>query len=108
MKSRFVLAALLAAALSAQPPFGRRGGPQFENLRQAGQLLRDGKTAEALAAVKKELETNPNSTQPAVLLDNLGDTVPARKIFQHAIAAAADPAAKAQAQRAMAMSSAFD
>jgi tetratricopeptide (TPR) repeat protein len=108
MKSRFVLAALLAAALSAQPPFVGRGGPQSENLRQAGQLLRDGKTSEALAAVKKELETNPNSTQAASLLDNLGDTVAARKIFQHAIDAAADPAAKAQAQRAMAMSYAFD
>src|ERR1043165_1977786 len=108
MKSRFVLAALFAVALSAQPPFVGRGGPQSENLRQAGQLLRDGKTSEALAAVKKELETNPNSTQASTLLDNLGDTAAARKIFQKAIDAAADPAAKAQAQRSMAMSYAFD
>src|ERR1051326_2593862 len=105
MKSRFVLAALLAAALSAQPPFVGRGGPQSENLRQAGQLLRDGKTAEALAAVKKELEANPNSTQAASLLYNLGDTAAARKIFQHAIDAAADPAATTQAQRALPTSS---
>jgi len=106
----FSLAAALfaAATLSAQPPQGGRGGPQSENLRQASQLLREGKTSEALAAAKKELEANPNSGQAANLLDNLGATADARKVFQRIIDNASDPAAKANAQRAMAMSYAFD
>jgi Flp pilus assembly protein TadD len=102
-------AALFAAAvLFAQPPQGGRGGPQSENLRQAGQALREGRTADALAAVRKEVEANPNSGQAANLLDNLGSTADARKIFQRAIDAATDPAGKAQLHRAMAMSYAFD
>jgi len=110
VKSAFAAALLAAAALSAQPPqgMGGRGGPQSENLRQASQLFRDGKTAEALAAVKNELEANPNSGAAANILDNLGATAEARKVFQRMIDAAADPAAKANAQRSMAMSYAFD
>jgi tetratricopeptide (TPR) repeat protein len=103
-------AAVFAAGLLAQPPqgMGGRGGLQSENLRNASQMLRDGKSTEALAAVKKELETNPNSTQAAALLDNLGASSEARKIFQHAIDSTSDPAVKANAQRSMAMSYAFD
>ena len=109
--SQALAAALFAAAtLSAQPPqgMGGRGGPQSENLRQANQLYRDGKTAEAIAAVQKELAANPNSGQAATMLDNLGATAEARKVFQRMIDAADNPAAKAQAQRQMAMSYAFD
>jgi tetratricopeptide (TPR) repeat protein len=108
MRSKIAAALMAAAALCAQPPQGGRGAPQPENLRQASQLLRDGKTTEALAAVKKELEANPNSGAAANMLDNLGATVDARKVFARMIDAAADPAAKANAQRAMAMSYAFD
>ena len=104
----FPLALIAAVSLCAQPPQGGRGGPQSENLRAATQAMRDGKNAEALAAVKKELEANPNSSQAASLLDNLGDTAGARKVFQRIIDASADPRAKANAQRAMAMSYAFD
>jgi tetratricopeptide (TPR) repeat protein len=71
-------AALFAAALSAQPPQGGRGGPGNEMTRQANQLDLDGKGAEA------------------------------RALFQKAIDTAATPAAKANAQRAMAMSWAFE
>ena len=110
MQIRRTLAAALlaAAALSAQPPQGGRGGPQSETLRRATQLFREGETGDALAAVRKELEANPNSVQAATMLDNLGATADARKVFQRAIDNAADPAAKAQSQRAMAMSYAFD
>jgi Flp pilus assembly protein TadD len=110
MQARFPFpAALIAAAsLFAQPPQGGRGGPQSENLRQATQAMRDGKNAEALAAVKKELEASPASMQAASMLDNLGATADARKVFQRAIDAASDPRAKANAQRSMAMSYAFD
>ncbi|HTP31220.1 MAG TPA: hypothetical protein VMJ75_03540, partial [Candidatus Acidoferrales bacterium] len=108
----FTLAAALlaAAALQGQPPqgMGGRGGPQSETLRQAAQLLREGKTADALAAVEKELENNPNSGQAATMLDNLGATADARKVFQRALDAAADAGAKANWQRQMAMSYAFD
>jgi Flp pilus assembly protein TadD len=110
MQARYLFpAALIAAAsLCAQPPQGGRGGPQSENLRQATQAMREGKNAEAMAAVKKELEANPNSSQAASMLDNLGATADARKVFQRMIDASADPRAKANAQRAMAMSYAFD
>jgi Flp pilus assembly protein TadD len=100
--------ALAAALIAAAAACAQRGDPQSESLRQASQLLRDGKTAEAIAAVRKELEANPNSGPAANLLDNLGATADARKVFQRMIEAAADPAAKASAQRAMAMSYAFD
>jgi tetratricopeptide (TPR) repeat protein len=106
----FMAASLFAAApLSAQPPqAGGRGGPQSENLRAAQQALRDGKEADALAAVRQELSANPASTGAANLLDTLGQPAEARKVFQKAIDGAADPAAKASLQRAMAMSYAFD
>jgi len=70
--------------------------------------MRDGKTADAMAAVKKELEANSNSMQAASMLDNLGATADARKVFQRAIDSAPDLRAKANVQRAMAMSYAFD
>ena len=81
---------------------------QSENLRAAQQAMRDGKDADALAAVHKELAANPASIQAATMLDNLGQTAEAKKVFQKAIDAAADPGAKANAQRAMAMSYAYD
>jgi Flp pilus assembly protein TadD len=110
MQVRHLLVAALIAAssLCAQPPQGGRGGPQSENLRQATQAMREGKAADALAAVKKELEANPNSSQAATMLDNLGATADARKVFQRAIDAAADPRMKANVQRQIAMSYAFD
>src|SRR5215471_10503190 len=104
----FTAAMIAAASLCAQPPQGGRGGPQSENLRAATQAMREGKNAEALAVVKKELEANPNSSQAASMLDNLGATGDARKVFQRMIDGASDPRAKANAQRAMAMSYAFD
>jgi Flp pilus assembly protein TadD len=106
----FAAALLATAALPAQPPqgMGGRGGPQSENLRQAAQMLREGKIADGLAAVKKELEANPNSGQAATILDNLGATADARKVFQHAIDAASDPGMKANLLRQTAMSYAFD
>src|SRR5690348_6866467 len=63
---------------SAQPPQGGRGGGGSAEVREGTRLDLEGKTAEAKAA------------------------------FQKAIDTAANPAAKANAQRAMAMSYAFD
>jgi tetratricopeptide (TPR) repeat protein len=83
-------------------------GGSSENLRQATQLMNEGRTADAIAAVRRELQTNPTSTQAANLLDLLGATTEARQVFQRAIDAATDPAANANLQRSMAMSYAFD
>ena len=95
-----------SATLVAQPPQGGGRGPQSENLRAAQQAIREGNSAGALAAVRKELASNPASGQAAGMLDTLGATAEAKRVFQKAIDAAPDPAAKANAQRAMAMSSA--
>ncbi len=99
----------LSAALYAQPP-GR--GPQPEFVREGQQLMRQGKLDQALALYKQELEKSPDSV-PAdnaagVVLDLIGRGGEARKYFAQAIASASTPQAKAAAERAMAMSYAFD
>lgn len=70
--------------------------------------MRAGKNDEALAAVRREVAANPTSAAAANLLDTLGATAEARVVFQRRIESASDAAAKAAAQRAMAMSYAFD
>ena len=92
------LVAAAAALLSAQS----------EYLRTAQQALREGKDSDALAAIRQELATNPNSTAAGNLLDVTGQPAEARKVFQRALDMAAAPAAKASLHRAMAMSYAFD
>ena len=108
----YLAAVLLSAVLYAQPPQGGRGGPQPEFMRQAQQALRDGKLDDALAVYRKELAANPNSLQAnnaaGAVLDLMGQGADARKHFQRAIDAAPDPAAKANAQRQLAMSYAFE
>ena len=81
-------------------------------MRQAQQALRDGKLEDALGVYQTELATNPNSL-PAnhaagAVLDLLGKGAEARQHFQKAIDAAPDAAAKAAAQRQMAMSYGFE
>jgi tetratricopeptide (TPR) repeat protein len=105
----YCVALLIVAApagLLAQQKQGK-GKESSPDLRQAADCIRDGKTAEALAAVQRELAANPTSAAAANLLDTLGETQAARAIFQKRIAAAPDAAAKATAQRALAMSYAF-
>jgi tetratricopeptide (TPR) repeat protein len=105
-----IAAAVAVASLLIPVPLGAQGGrgSQSPNIQQASQLMRAGKTAEALAAVREELKSNPASTQAGNLLDTLGATKEAKAVFQRAIDAAIDPLSKANAQRAMAMSYAFD
>jgi tetratricopeptide (TPR) repeat protein len=100
---RLIFATMAVALLATA-----QRGPQSENLRAAQQAIRDGKTDDAAAAVKKELAANPASMQAATMLDTLGQTAEAKKVIQRNIDAAPDPAQKASAQRAMAMSYAFD
>ncbi len=99
------LALLASAWLGAQPPASKQQSP---HLQQALELIKADKPAEALAAVKRELAENPTSGPAANLLDTLGATKEARAVFEKRIDAAPDAAAKAAAQRAMAMSYAFD
>ncbi len=96
------------AAALAQPPTQ----PQTELLRQGQQLLRQGKTDEAIATFRKELERSPDSAAAlsaiGIALDLDGRTAEAKKYFAKAIELAPNAQAKAAAQRAMAMSYAFD
>lgn len=108
---RFVLAtAISIAMLAAQAP--KQQGQQSEGVRQAQKLMRAGNLNEALAAYRQELKTSPNSLAAlngaGVTLDLMGKTSEARSYFSKAIEAAPTPQAKASAQRAMAMSYAFD
>jgi tetratricopeptide (TPR) repeat protein len=107
---RLGIATLLTVlALSAQPP---QQGPQSELVREGQRLMREGKLDEALAAFRKELSASPKSlpalNAAGVTLDLMGKTSDARTFFAKAIEAAPTPQARAAAQRAMAMSYAFD
>lgn len=105
----FALLLISAACLFAQPP---QGGPQPEFIRQGQQLAREGKLEEALAVYLKEIEASPNSlaahNAAGVVLDLMGRGAEARKHFAKAIEIAPTPQAKANAQRQMAMSYAFE
>lgn len=103
-----VVLTITASCLFAQPPNGQ---PQPEFIRQGQQLAREGKLEEALALYLREIQSNPDSS-PAhnaagVTLDLLGRGEEARKHFAKVIELAPTPVAKANAQRQMAMSYAF-
>ncbi|HYE71855.1 MAG TPA: tetratricopeptide repeat protein [Blastocatellia bacterium] len=89
-----------------------QGGSQPEFIRQGQQLAREGKLEEALAVYLKEIEASPNSVAAhnaaGVVLDLMGRGTEARKHFAKAIEIAPTPQAKANAQRQMGMSYAFD
>jgi hypothetical protein len=67
MIGRISVAAILMGAMLIPAGFvhaqGRGGGGanQSANIRQANELMRGGKIADAIAAAKKELETDPNT-----------------------------------------------
>jgi tetratricopeptide (TPR) repeat protein len=105
--------ALTLSALPAQPP--QTSGPPdpaADLLRQGRQKLTDGKQGEALAIYKQTVESFPKSVQAnnqtGVLLDLMGQFEEARRYFGKAMEIAPTPQAKGQAQRAMAMSYAFE
>ena len=106
---KYAVAALFLAALTAfgQPPEGQ--SPEFV---QAQQFLRQGKLEYALAIYTDELKNSPGSYNANMaagqILDLLGKGAEARRHLAQAIESANTPALKAQAQRSMAMSYAFD
>ena len=109
LRSALVSLVLTASALT-EPLLeaAQRGGGGSAALREAAQLMNEGRTPEAIAAVRRELDSNPSSMQAANMLDVLGATTDARRVFQRAIDSAPDAASRAAAQRAMALSYAFD
>lgn len=98
-----------AGALAAQAPSGQE---QPEFVKQGQALARDGKLEEALELYRKTLRDAPNSQAAnngaGVVLDLMGKGIEARKYFAKAIEVAQTPQSKAAAQRAMAMSYAFE
>ncbi len=86
--------------------------PAADLVRQGRQKLNEGKPEEALAIYKQAVAAAPDSAQAnnqtGVVLDLMGQYGEARKYFAKAIEVAATAQAKAQAQRSMAMSYAFE
>jgi tetratricopeptide (TPR) repeat protein len=79
---------------------------------QGAQQARAGNFDEALATYQKEIAADPNASAAncaaGVVLDLMGKTAESKKYFAKAIETAATPVAKANAQRAMALSYGFD
>ena len=98
-----LLSSSYAQAPAQQPP---------EFIKQGQQLMRDGKLSEALALYRQTLQSSPDSTAAKIaagsVLDLMGQGEEARKYFAKAIADARTPEERAAANRAMAMSYAFE
>jgi tetratricopeptide (TPR) repeat protein len=97
------------ASLFAQAPPPQREQPEF--IKQGQQLMRAGKLEDALALYRQTLQSSPLSlpaNAAGSVLDLMGRGEEARKYFQKAIDIADTPENKAVAQRAMAMSYAFE
>jgi len=105
----FVVLGLLACS-SAQAPTQQPQPPEF--IKQGQQLMREGKLDEALALYRENLKNSPDSTVANIaagsVLDLMGKGEEARKYFGRAIADAATPEGKAAANRATAISYAFE
>ncbi len=100
---------LSSSALLAQGP-GERQQPEF--IKQGRQLMREGKLEDALALYRRTLQSAPNSLDANIaagsVLDLMGQGSEAHGYFQKAIDSADTSERKAMAERAMAMSYAFD
>src|SRR5262245_13032332 len=101
-----VAASIATTAVNADAQAGT--SPASQDMQQAADLLRKGDNDGAMAAVRRELASNPTSTRAASMLDTLGATTEARQMFQRSIDSATDPGARAAAERGVAMSYAFD
>jgi tetratricopeptide (TPR) repeat protein len=105
------LTSLLACSppLFAQAPGGQQQQPEF--IKQGRQLMRQGKLEDALALYRQTLQTSPDSLPANIaagsVLDLMSRGAEARTYFQKVIDAADTPERKAMAQRAMAISYAF-
>ena len=98
------------ATLHAQAPANQQQQPEF--IKQGQQLMREGRLDEALALYRKTLQTSQDSLPANIaagsVLDLMGQGEEARQYFGKAIQVADTPERKAMAERAMAMSYAFE
>jgi tetratricopeptide (TPR) repeat protein len=89
---------------------GQQQQPEF--VKEGQQLIREGKPDDALALYRKTLQASPDSLPANIaagsVLDLMAKGEEARKYFSKAIEVADTPEHKAGAQRAMAMSYAFE
>jgi tetratricopeptide (TPR) repeat protein len=103
-------AVTVSGAVWAQNPGGQQQQPEF--VRQGYLLMRQGKLDDALALYRQVLEKTPDSVEAnnaaGVVLDLMDKGDDARKYFAKAIESASSPESKASAERAMAMSYAFE
>jgi tetratricopeptide (TPR) repeat protein len=106
----FLVFSAFLAPLLAQTPGSQPQQPEF--IKQGQQLMREGKLDDALALYRETLQTSPTSVPANIaagsVLDLKGQGEEARKYFTKAIEVADTPEHKAMAQRAMAMSYAFE
>jgi len=106
----FLVVSASLAPLLAQTPGSQQQQPEF--MRQGQQLMREGKLDDALALYRRTLEASPNSLPAHIaagsVLDLQGRGEEGRKYFARGIEVADTPEHKAMAQRAMAMSYAFE
>lgn len=105
-----------STASTSATALSQAAAPQADDaaalVKQARALTQEGKLDEALTQARQLLKTSPDNadahTIVGVVLDLKGQYAEARKHLQKAIDLAATPDAKAQSQRIMAMSYAFD
>lgn len=113
-RSLFIVSLFVSAAAIAQTPAPQpQNQPQQpEFIRQGQQLARDGKLSDALALYRQHLEVPADAFAANIasgnVLDLMGKGADARKNFEKAIDLAPTPQNKAAAQRAIAMSYAFE
>ena len=106
----FLVLSVFVAPVLAQTPSSQQEQPEF--IKQGQQLMREGKLDDALALYRQTLQTSPNSLPANIasgsVLDLMGQGEEARQYLAKAIQVADTPEHKAMAQRAMAMSFAFE
>lgn len=106
----FATLAFASTLLAQNPPQQTDNEPPF--VKQAHQLMHDGKLDEALAVFQSELKTSPDSQEAllgaGVVLDLELKGADARKYFEKALDGAKDDEQRADANRALAMSWAFE
>ena len=109
LRAIFVLS-VFVTLVHAQAPGSQQQQPEF--IKQGQQLMREGKLDDALALYRQTLQTSPNSLPANIaagsVLDLLGQGDEARQYFAKAIQVADTPEHRVMAQRAMAMSYAFE
>jgi len=99
---------VVATLLIAQYP----GQSQDPMIRQAQQAMRSGNMDQAMELLHKAMDASPDSyavnTQAGMMLDLMGKYPAAHIHLQKAVSEATSPASKAQAERSLAMSYAFE